>query len=371
MQKTPKKNGRGIVYAGLTIALLLGLLGFFMLKWSKTNYRGPLKVLDLAAAKHFNEAERNVPQVVEELSTGSNFLKLRWLMTGDNGSAKDPGISRIRNRQPHRCTLSSRSQGLRLRCRSQSLPRGAAGGQSRYRGQCRLCHGQFGVGGGVHPVDAGLHAGSAGGGHRQIGEVLRRRRSLCHRGWSVADRRHHRGSPCHRGDDMQYIGPPGSEASVPAGHLRRAPPVDTGLPKRLQKVGGTMKALLSLLLAASLVLTVCAAPMHRYRLCRRIRRTPRVKLRCPSWKTVAAGGIAAGTVIAAYKVSDGVEESIKTVAKEHPEEFSNSLSILTWPLRWGLLILMLVSGWWLWRKSVRNKNNQRKDPQNEDRSVEE
>ena len=83
MQKTPTNPGRGIVYAGLTIALLLGLLGFFVLKWSKTNYRGPLKVLDLAAARHFNEAERNVPVVVDELCSGSNFIKLCWLMTGD------------------------------------------------------------------------------------------------------------------------------------------------------------------------------------------------------------------------------------------------------------------------------------------------
>ena len=132
-----------------------------------------------------------------------------------------------------------------------------------------------------------------------------------------------------------------------------------------------MKVLMSLLLPAALVLAVCAAPIHRHHPCRRIRRTPRVKLRCPSWKTVAAGGAAAGTVIVAYKVSDGVQEGVKTVAKEHPEEFSNVLSVLTWPLRWGLLILMIVSGWWLWRKFMGNKNNQRKEPPNEDRSVEE
>ncbi len=113
-----------------------------------------------------------------------------------------------------------------------------------------------------------------------------------------------------------------------------------------------MKAMLPILLAAALALTVYAAPMHRYRPCRRICRAPRVKLRCPSWKTVAAGGVAAGTVITAYKLSNGAEEGMKTVAREHPEEFSKSLSVLTWPLRWGLLILMIVSGWLLWRKFV-------------------
>ena len=131
-----------------------------------------------------------------------------------------------------------------------------------------------------------------------------------------------------------------------------------------------MKALLSLLLAAVFGFTVCASPMHSHRPCRRIRRVPRIRLRCPSWQTIAAGGAAAGTVITAYKVSDGVEEGIKTVAKEHPEEFANSLSVLTWPLRWGLLILMIVSGWWLWRKFV-GKNNQGKEIPNEDRNVEE
>ena len=123
-----------------------------------------------------------------------------------------------------------------------------------------------------------------------------------------------------------------------------------------------MKVLMSLLLPAALVLAVCAAPIHRHHPCRRIRRTPRVRIKYPSWKTVAAGGVAAGTVITAYKVSDGVEEGIKTVAKEHPEEFANSLSVLTWPLRWGLLILMIVSGWLLWRKFAgKTTNNQRKE----------
>ena len=123
-----------------------------------------------------------------------------------------------------------------------------------------------------------------------------------------------------------------------------------------------MKALLSLLLVVVLGFTVCAAPMHRYRPCRRTRRTPRVRIKYPSWKTVAAGGIAAGTVITAYKVSDGVQEGLKTTAEKHPEAFAENLSILTWPLRWALLILMIVSGWWLWRKFMGNTtNNQRKE----------
>ena len=138
-----------------------------------------------------------------------------------------------------------------------------------------------------------------------------------------------------------------------------------------------MKKILLLLLVAVVSVNLCAAPRLHRRPTRRIRRIHTVKtcrkpkIQYPSWKVVAAGGAAAGVVITSYKVSNGVEEGIKTVAKEHPEEFSNSLSVLTGPLRWGLLILMCVSGWWLWRKYLRNKNNERKETPNADRSVEE
>jgi hypothetical protein len=138
-----------------------------------------------------------------------------------------------------------------------------------------------------------------------------------------------------------------------------------------------MKKLLLLLLAAAVSFNLCAEPWLHRRPPQRIRRTHPVKvcrkpkIQYPPWKVVAAGGAAAGTVIASYKVSNGLEEGIKTVAKEHPEEFSNSLSVLTGPLRWGLLILMCVSGWWLWRKYLGNKNNERKETPNADRSVEE
>ena len=49
-----------------------------------------------------------------------------------------------------------------------------------------------------------------------------------------------------------------------------------------------------------------------------------------------------GTVIAAYKVSDGIEDGIKTVAKEKPEVVTETLSVLAWPLRWGALILFIL-----------------------------
>ena len=138
-----------------------------------------------------------------------------------------------------------------------------------------------------------------------------------------------------------------------------------------------MKKLLLLLLTAAVSVNLCAAPVHHRRPPRRIRHSPPVKvcrkpkIQYPPWEVVAAGGAATGLVVASYKVSNGVEEGMKTVAKEHPEEFISSLSVLTWPLRWGLLILMIVSGWWLWRKYKGNKNNERKEIPNADRSVEE
>ena len=134
------------------------------------------------------------------------------------------------------------------------------------------------------------------------------------------------------------------------------------MPGELQKGGSAMKRLLLLLLLALVSITIYAAPKFIRRPPRRIRRAHPVKVcrkpkvQYPPWKVVAAGGAAAGVAVASYKVSNGVEEGMKTVAKEHPEEFSNSLSVLTKPLRWGLLILMCVSGWWLWRKYLGNKN---------------
>jgi hypothetical protein len=112
-----------------------------------------------------------------------------------------------------------------------------------------------------------------------------------------------------------------------------------------------MKSFLALVLAALSVITFAATPnIHRPH--RRIS-TPRKTEIVVPWKTVAAGGAAAGTIIAAYKVSDGVEEGIKTVAKEKPEVFTDSLSVLTWPVRWGILGLFLLVYYWIWRVLIR------------------
>ena len=112
-----------------------------------------------------------------------------------------------------------------------------------------------------------------------------------------------------------------------------------------------MKSLFIIFLAV-LSITTFAAPPNIHRPHRHISTPSKTEIVVP-WKTVAAGGAAAGTVIAAYKVSDGVEEGIKTVAKEKPEVFTDTLSVLTWPIRWAALGLFLLVYYWIWRTLIR------------------
>ena len=127
-----------------------------------------------------------------------------------------------------------------------------------------------------------------------------------------------------------------------------------------------MKLLIVAILSA-LTLIASATP-HWKHLPRRQRpaRAMEVVRKVP-WQTVAAGGVAAGTVIAAYKISDGVEDGLKTVAQKKPEAFTDSLSVLTWPFRWAVLIALLGSGYFIWRrikkyfntKGYKNENHQK------------
>ena len=41
---------------------------------------------------------------------------------------------------------------------------------------------------------------------------------------------------------------------------------------------------------------------------------------------------------------------MKIAAKEKPEAFTDSLSVLTWPVRMAAFILFLISGCWIWKK---------------------
>ena len=121
-----------------------------------------------------------------------------------------------------------------------------------------------------------------------------------------------------------------------------------------------MKSLLILFLAVLSAVSVSAT--HRCPQPHRRVSAPRKTQIVVPWKTVAAGGAAAGTIIAAYKVSDGVEDGIKTVAKEKPEVFADTLSVLTWPIRWAAFVLFLLSGCWIAKKLLELKTtSNRKD----------
>ena len=106
--------------------------------------------------------------------------------------------------------------------------------------------------------------------------------------------------------------------------------------------------LLFILLAVLLSTASSAAP-HYHRTKPRVPAAIRI-IRTVPWKIAVASGAAVGTVIAAYKVSNGVEEGMKIAAKEKPEVFTDSLSVLTWPVRMAAFIIFLISGCWIWKK---------------------
>ena len=66
-----------------------------------------------------------------------------------------------------------------------------------------------------------------------------------------------------------------------------------------------------------------------------------------SWKTVAAGGAAAGTVVAAYKLSDGVEEGMKTAAEKAPVTFLSSITLSSIILPVVLVIGIPLAGFFI------------------------
>ncbi len=116
-----------------------------------------------------------------------------------------------------------------------------------------------------------------------------------------------------------------------------------------------MKSFLSLVLA--LLCVIASASAHQRPRARHPASAPHKTEIVVPWKTVAAGGVAAGTVIAAYKVSDGIEDGIRTVAKEKPEVFADTLSVLTWPVRMAAFTLFLISGCWIWKKWLEHETN--------------
>lgn len=62
-----------------------------------------------------------------------------------------------------------------------------------------------------------------------------------------------------------------------------------------------------------------------------------------SWQHIAAGGVAAGTIITAYKISNGIEESLNTIAEKDPKAFSKATDSIMSPLKMASLGFVLIT----------------------------
>ena len=84
MQKSHSKIHRTVVFIALTAALVLCAFSCIAHKRVRPTRASPsVEELDALAKPHFDEAERNVPYVVAEMTSTGNFIKLCWLMAGD------------------------------------------------------------------------------------------------------------------------------------------------------------------------------------------------------------------------------------------------------------------------------------------------
>ena len=85
---TSKTLGRPIVYAGLTLAILLGAVGMRS-RWTSAKPAGStstISELDRRARPHFEEAKRNIPATVAKLTEMKTLVKLCWLEVTDKAS---------------------------------------------------------------------------------------------------------------------------------------------------------------------------------------------------------------------------------------------------------------------------------------------
>ena len=109
-----------------------------------------------------------------------------------------------------------------------------------------------------------------------------------------------------------------------------------------------MKTLLFVILAI-VTAFVSAAPVRRP--FRKPLRPARVEATHPvSWKTIAAGGAAAGTIVAAYKLGNGLEEGMSTAAKEAPVAFLSSITLSSLFIPLIAVVGIPVVGFFIWQK---------------------
>lgn len=80
--KTLKKTGLVVFYTGLLVTLSLGVIGSCSLRHVPV-LRADLGDLDARAQSHFEEARRNIPAVVKQMTEIGTTCKLCWLMARD------------------------------------------------------------------------------------------------------------------------------------------------------------------------------------------------------------------------------------------------------------------------------------------------
>ena len=111
---------------------------------------------------------------------------------------------------------------------------------------------------------------------------------------------------------------------------------------------------MKLLLMICLMLSVtCADAAHRIPR----RRVPSPQPCSLSWKQIAAGGAAAGTVVAAYKISNGIENGLEKAAEKEPAGF-----LCIWAFLPHLLVLAGLYALYKWIQNLKLKGK-RNEPE--------
>lgn len=60
------------------------------------------------------------------------------------------------------------------------------------------------------------------------------------------------------------------------------------------------------------------------------------------WKKIMAGGLSIASIISAYKISGGIKDGLLITAENSPETFAQVVTDLSFPVRIGIYILILV-----------------------------